>query len=1132
MSEERINEAELAGSLYEELQAALGVQSDVRQFYRLLNRTFLTSLNQKTQIAGVRFNGSFAKTDYLLKEFHASRHLRNSVNDARVRLRRQNELSDDELAMYSLSDLKSVAQFISLVYAQPIPDSLSAVFPKARRRTMWKVRADYLRVIVNRWDDDYIFVDASEGENKELRVRYSADGEQFPTDWGYLRDCLYEGCQLNIVRPREHEGVLYPELFIFEPDFLVDISAIASCFESYAESPVCYLLNKIKTVKSTPAIMLGHIASQFLDDELYSGQTETPYAECAKKFFRQHAIGLLEAGVDRQFHAEAQQQRRNIQNTLRQVLPSLLKSDNMSFDSSDLMVEPSFFSEMLGLQGRIDLLHLEQRLLIEQKSGKGAYPQPDPNTPSCQEKHYVQLLLYMLLFRYNYRQQYELNNRELHSFLYYSKYQNGLLAMGFAPDLVFRAIKMRNGIVANEYAYSKSGFSILENLTPEQVCNKPVGRNFWERYIYPQLSELLSPISEASELERAYYLRLLSFVETEHILAKIGSQSKENSGFADKWYSSLDDKLLAGNIFTEMEMLSPEQNETGRVERVVLRMRHTDDTDVSNFRCGDIVIFYPYQAGSEPDARKTMVFRATIEEITATELTLHLRAAQTNARAFWHRGEHLWAVEHDFFDSSFGSLYRGVHSFLSAPKRRRDLILLQRKPEVDKDRGLMGDYGQFNNLALKVKQAKDLFLIIGPPGTGKTSYGLVNTLKEQLLSEGSSVLLLSYTNRAVDEICDKLVECGIDFVRIGSRYSCKEEYKAHLLDSKVDGCTNIDQLKYIIQQTRVFVGTTTAFNSNTALFKIKQFDLAVVDEASQILEPHLLGLLSAVDGVGESAIKKIVMIGDHKQLPAVVQQNEADSRVDDERLNAVYLSDCRLSLFERLLKAYRYDEDVVYMLTRQGRMHIDIADYPSKAFYGDKLQVVPLAHQQEALCQCGDADNPIDRLLSASRIAFVDIDKPKQSLSDKVNTAEAEAIAATIERIYLMNESDFSPSQTVGVIVPYRNQIAEIRNALSRRGIDVLSKITIDTVERFQGSQRDYIVYGFTVQKYYQLQFLTNNVFEESGCIIDRKLNVVMTRARKHLLLFGNASLLNRSIVFRNLLDYMKQKNSFFHNSF
>ena len=125
-------------------------------------------------------------------------------------------------------------------------------------------------------------------------------------------------------------------------------------------------------------------------------------------------------------------------------------------------------------------------------------------------------------------------------------------------------------------------------------------------------------------------------------------------------------------------------------------------------------------------------------------------------------------------------------------------------------------------------------------------------------------------------------------------------------------------------------------------------------------------------------------------------------------------------------------------------------------------------------------------------------------------------IAAMVVRIYEIEKGNsFDVNTTVGVIVPYRNQIATVRKAIDKYGIGILHDITIDTVERYQGSQRKYIIYGFTIQKYYQLNFLTNNVFEDfDGSLIDRKLNVAMTRAEEHLIMVGNPELLSNNFIF------------------
>lgn len=271
------------------------------------------------------------------------------------------------------------------------------------------------------------------------------------------------------------------------------------------------------------------------------------------------------------------------------------------------------------------------------------------------------------------------------------------------------------------------------------------------------------------------------------------------------------------------------------------------------------------------------------------------------------------------------------------------------------------------------------------------------------------------------------------------------------------------------------------------------------------------------------------MIGDHKQLPSVVQQRRETSQVDDALLNGILLTDCRLSLFERFLKKYWNDDSVRYMLTRQGRMHHDIALFPNKAFYGGRLDEVPLDHQTASLPKEGKGKNGIEDMLITRRVAFVESTTPEEGSSDKVNIVEAEIIAATVVQIYELEKASFDVNNTIGVIVPYRNQIVTIRKTIDKYGIPVLHDITIDTVERYQGSQRKYIIYGFTIQKYYQLNFLTDNVFEDvDGTLVDRKLNVAMTRAMEHLIIVGNPEILANNIIFRNLMEFLRTRNCYF----
>ena len=111
--------------------------------------------------------------------------------------------------------------------------------------------------------------------------------------------------------------------------------------------------------------------------------------------------------------------------------------------------------------------------------------------------------------------------------------------------------------------------------------------------------------------------------------------------------------------------------------------------------------------------------------------------------------------------------------------------------------------------------------------------------------------------------------------------------------------------------------------------------------------------------------------------------------------------------------------------------------------------------------------------------------------------------------------------------MPYRNQIAAIRSAIGDKGIAPLRDISIDTVERYQGSQRKYIVYGFTVRRPHQLLFLESSTFvDHDGTAVDRRLNVAMTRAEQHLVVVGNATLLKANPTFRRLIEFIKSRDA------
>lgn len=1101
-------------------------RADVKATYKVMGGVLRRVADEQTADCELVFSGLFSQLEFLLAErLAADDAFARRVHDLRGRVGRVATTPVETLEHCMLYDLRTLCELTSRLTDEPIPVDLQKRFPQSLEQSacvVGSVRADYLRVVVQSFDEQFIIARPDGEDSTPIRICYREDDERCSMgDRTYLHALLQRNMQLNIVRPRrvgdadadEAQGGYYvAELIIVEPDYLVDVSAIASCFESYAHSPLLHLLNKLKPSPQSEAIVLGNLASQMLDEELHDADLPRTYRETIGDFFRQNSLAI--ASMEQwqsDFHGEAQRQQQHIRAAVQRGLTEV-----SAFQREHCVVEPTFFCELLGIQGRMDLLQDDMKILVEQKSGKSEFPiRPDNIRP--QLKHFVQLLLYQAMLHYQFR----LRNDEINTFLLYSKYPKGLIKVGAAPAQLFEAVRIRNELVANEFSFALPpqptagavrpfrDLQLLTTLQPSDLRQLAVSDRLWGMYVEPQLRQLLQPIAQATPLERDYFFRFMRFLQTEHLLSKLGNRTKECSGFASAWHATLEEKRMAGNILCPL-CIQRLEGEGTSISRVVLSVDDDDEIGAApNFRLGDIVVLYPYPTDAEPDLRCTPVMRATIAAFEGDRITLMLRAPQTRHFVFETDDRHHWAMEHDFMESAYSSLYRAMHAFLTAPAHRRSLLLAQRPPVSDACQQLQGDYGTFNPLVLQAKQARDIFLVIGPPGTGKTSFAMLNILREHLCDPTTNVLLAAYTHRAVDEICSKLVEHDIPFVRLGQPLSCAEPYRDYLLENQLATCTHIDDVRALISQQRVFVGTTAAFSARASvLLQMKHFSLAIIDEASQLLEPHLLSLLCAAtaDDAQTPAIDKFVFIGDHKQLPAVVQQTPSQSRVDEPSLRGIGLTDCRHSFFERMLR----QGAPCYMLTHQGRMHIDIADFPNRAFYGGRLQPVPLPHQ------LASADS--------QRLTFIPSERPQHAPSDKVNPVEADLIARIVADVYHA-ASSFDPSRTIGVIVPYRNQIQAVRQAIAAHVSDAapdhpLHRITIDTVERYQGSQREVIVYGFTIQRPYQLRFLTDNVFEEGGMTIDRKLNVVMTRAMYRLYLVGNPALLRLDPVFSQLLDY------------
>lgn len=1087
----------------------------------------------------IQFSNLFSRLNYVCDKTKLDRKKTYQINSLRINANKVLHAEFSPSEEEYLQDLKALSNALSHFYGVSIPTELNAILPKTdyfKPKQRQGKKHERIRVEVSSIDDDFIYAFDEENPTEEpIKIKHHIPG--INEEFNQTISKLWKGCQLNLIDvTMDDSGHYLPELIVLEPDYLIDISSLAECMKEYGKHPLNFVQSKFEAIEITPAILLGNAANSFLDD-FVNEQSHKPvvYADSMKAVFKSSPFDFAACGElekkDKEgdsFFDKTKKQFLNIGNVVNNVFPT--KNINRDFG----LLEPNFICEHLGVQGRLDFLQLQsnngKQIVIELKSGKAPYP--ETNITKIGINHSSQAFIYQIVIQ----KVLGIDFKNLSTYIFYSKYTDTNANLRLSTPFM-AAIKeimnLRNLIVTNEKQIvvdQSETKNIIEKIKPETlVISKPITDKFIVDWIIPQINKFKLPFQQSSELELEYFHSFYSFVTKEHYISKAGDTEYESKrGISSLWLAEVEEKFESGEILTDLIIV--ENHSETDTPKIKLQIPDYDHEFLPNFRQGDIVILYERNKREDKVTNK-QIFKGSIETLTPSEITIRIRSKQRNKTVLPLNSK--YAIEHDFLDSSYNSMYRGLYSFLQANQDRKDLLLNQRQPQQDESNYMENVYDtvEIQEIVYKAKIAKDYFLLIGPPGTGKTSIALKSMVEEFFSEPENNILLLSYTNRAVDEICDALdnVKGNPPFIRIGSELSCKQTHRKKLLEEVIKSCDTRDQVRAKIQEHRIFIGTVSSVSSKTALFKLKQFQVAIIDEASQILEPSLIGVLSAKNAVGGNAIEKFILIGDHKQLPAVVLQKEEDSKVVNPELNQIGLFNRRNSLFERLYSLHKANKKSLVwgMLHKQGRMHPDIALFPNYSFYNSQLEAVPTIHQSSALEYISfDNINPFQKLVASKRIAFIPSEKHKVDKTNKTNTYEAKIAKALVKNIfelYKANNLEFSQEETVGIITPFRSQIALIKREIHDLNIPELNGISVDTVERFQGSQRDIIIYSFSINQFYQLDYLSNTI-EDEGQIIDRKLNVAITRAKKQLFIIGNPSILSNNLTYYRFIEFIRSK--------
>lgn len=573
--------------------------------------------------------------------------------------------------------------------------------------------------------------------------------------------------------------------------------------------------------------------------------------------------------------------------------------------------------------------------------------------------------------------------------------------------------------------------------------------------------------------ERDYFERFYRAIEDE--------RRAVHREYAKLWTQSATERAAADRALVDLEPV--EENEVdGRWE-----LRARCDDPVSKIREGDVVLAsdgHPVRGTAE----MARVIELGEEVVVETDEPVELRRL-------------------DVYPSEMGvdGMLTALHdAVLAGDQGRKDVLFGRREPEFhDIDETFIDNNPAQDRAVRMAVGADDCALIHGPPGTGKT-YTIARAIRA-LVDRGERVLLSAFTNRAVDNALEALEEQGFtDFVRVGTESGVREDMQDHRLESRGDPDVRARELR----EASVVAATTASCGSR--VLRETEFDVALVDEAGQLTEPATLAALALAD--------RFVLVGDHQQLPPVVQS--ADTASDDTSASedsaaarsdgghadvqqptesspsggGERAADLSRSLFERLADEH---PDASVLLDTQYRMAQRIQAYSSQEFYDGALRPASgaVAAQHVSDLPTVDPDALPDPL--RNRVAFVD---PDGTARGNTNPAEVTAIAELVERAVAAGV----PREEIGVIAPFRAQAAAIRRELA--------DVAVDTVDRFQGSAKEVVIVSFVATG-----DLDSPIFEDH-----RRVNVALTRAKKALVLVGDEDALASDERYAQMVEWAK----------
>jgi len=607
-------------------------------------------------------------------------------------------------------------------------------------------------------------------------------------------------------------------------------------------------------------------------------------------------------------------------------------------------------------------------------------------------------------------------------------------------------------------------------------------------------------------------------LQQQRILLQLEYQTEKEAFRQQTEQTGIDRKVKRGDAWWPVKLVRSYYNSLNQLAIEVVR---TTDSDIEhNFEFGRPVQFF------HDDPIRYFRFTGTVSYADGDRLVVTIPDGTSILDL--QNAEQL-GVQLSFDETSYRLMMEALDRAIKGKGRigyLRDLFYSRQKPETFVFPPMHFPYlnPTQEDAVNQVLRAKDVAIVHGPPGTGKTTT-LVEAIRETLMRE-SQVLVCAQSNMAIDWISEKLVDRGINVLRLGNPTKVNDKMLSFTYERRFESHPDYTQLWAIRKAIRELrshrkrgddkfhqkleslksrateleirinsdlfsearVIASTLVGSSSRLLDGQKFGTLFIDEAAQALE--------AACWIPLRRVTRVIFAGDHCQLPPTVKSI------------AALKAGLGKTLMERLVELH---PEVVTLLRMQYRMNDEIMRFSSNYFYDGKVESAPEVKYRSIL----DLDIPIEWLDTST------LDSKEQFVGEsfgRINKAEAELTLDTLQQYFLRigKQRILDEHIDVGIISPYRAQVQYLRRLLMKRESfkPFRRYISVNTVDGFQGQERDVIV----------ISLVRSNDEGQIGFLRDlRRMNVAITRARMKLIILGDKATMMRHPFYRQLAQYIEQ---------